>query len=186
MTKARSIVLGLLTATALVAVACSDLPSGPAAHVSRPAASLLGSGDTSQVQVVERLSPLSQSEIVTTTITPAGGTILLPEAGLTVTVPPGAVTRDTTIVVEAPAGNLVGYHFYPQGLVFNAPLIAVQDLAGTNAAVSGPIASSLVAAYFQGTLAPQVTALQILPLNLSGTLGTFEIHHFSGYVIGTS
>lgn len=186
MMKSRSTLLGLLTITAMLAGACSDLPSGPADHVPGPSASLLGLSDTSQVQVVKRLTPLSQDEIVTTTVTPAGGTILLPAAGLTIIVPPGAVSRDTTITVDAPAGNLVGYDFSPQGLVFNAPLVAVQNLVDTNALVSGTLESNLVAAYFQGSLDPQVTALQILPLSLSGTLGTFEIHHFSGYVIGTS
>lgn len=140
------------------------------------------SGSASQATVLERNSPLAQDEVVTRTIGVLGGIIRLPQAGLTVVVPPLALDSQTQITVTAPAGNLVGYHFAPHGLEFAVPLIVTQDL--TNTLFQG--LTGLRAVYFDGELAPSVDPLEELTLDLLGLLGTFQVHHFSGYVIATN
>lgn len=181
---------GLVTALTLgLATACSDAPTEPFAGRREAAPSLLpGPADAIEsVQVLERTAPLAIDETVTRTIGPLGGMITLPAAGLVMVVPPGALSRPTAITATAPAGGLVGYHFSPAGLTFEAPVRLVQDLLATTASpAEGPLGFQLVTAYFHGPLAPTVEALELLPLDLLGRLGVFTIAHFSGYVIGTS
>jgi hypothetical protein len=183
--------VGVTLACAMLALAfgCTDPTGAPGDNlVPAPSESLLSAllgGDT--VVVVQRFVSLAEDEVVTTTVGPLGGRISLPNAGLTLVVPPGAVTAPTSITVSAPAGNLLGYSFHPHGLTFNVPLLASQDLSGTNAfAGLGAMSPNLVAAYFEGSLTPSVEALEILPLGLSGRLGLFNIQHFSGYIVGTN
>lgn len=171
-----------------LATACSDVPTEPLAGEREATASLLPArADAESVQVLERTVPLANDETVTRTIGPLGGVITLPAAGLVMVVPPGALSGPTAITVTAPAGEFVGYHFSPHGLTFRVPVRLVQDLLDTTASQTpGPPAIELVAAYFQGSLAPTVEALELLPLDILGRLGVFTIAHFSGYVIGTS
>jgi hypothetical protein len=141
----------------------------------------------STVEVLERAAPLAEDEVVSMPIGADGGLIRLPAAGLWVVFPPGAVQSPTTITVVAPAGSLLGYRFFPEGLTFQQPVAVIQDLLGTDVlSLGGALSGDLVAAYFHGELTPTVEALELLPLSLFGRLGVFAIEHFSGYVIGTS
>ncbi len=185
----------LATTVALAAVtlvvACSGGSTITQPAVQRPSQDLLGGtlgllGPT-QVRVLERRTPLAESETDSEIIGPEGGVLRLPDAGLTVYVPPLAVTTPTLISVTAPAGNLVGYDFAPEGLHFRHDLTAVQSLTNTDATLFQRLTGiGLEAAYFQGSLKPVVDALQILDLRrlLAGVVD-FEIPHFSGYVIAT-
>jgi hypothetical protein len=170
--------------------ACSDVPTAPTADQSPPTGNgllnLLGGGGR-EVRVVKRTVPLLADEVVTKTIGRSGGTIYLPKGGLTITVPRGAVTTNTTFTVTAPKGDLVGYHFAPHGVTFRKPLRASQRLAGTEIGFLEGILNPPFAAYFEGPLRPLMKVLEILDLNLSGLFGvaTFEIRHFSGYIIAT-
>lgn len=177
---ARVAVVLVLTSAAL---ACSDTPTGPPLSGEAPASSLLWGGGSATVRVVERDAPLVEEISVTRTVGLLGGTVAVPEAGLLVVIPPGAVLRATPITVTAPAGSLVGYRFSPHGRSFRVPLVVLQDLSGTNA---GLLQGELVAAYFEGPLAPLVEALELLPLDLFGSLGLFHVTHFSGYVVATN
>lgn len=192
MHRLRSL-LGALAVGVLVLVAgCTDAPTAPYDPQPEPEYGLLGSLDDSlsplldltgrDVTVLERSRPLTSDEVVSETIGYAGGVIRLPEAGLTVFVPWGAVRTPTRITVTAPAGNLVGYHFEPHGLEFRRPVTLAQDLTLASL-VDGQM---LFGAYFQGPLEPEVTALETLPLWLLRSLGVFRIDHFSGYVIATN
>lgn len=126
--------------------------------------------------------PESGPEVVTETIGYQGGIIRLPESGLTVVVPLGALRADTRITVTAPAGDLVGYYFEPHGLEFRRSVTLMQDMQLTDLlSLKSPSA-----AYFQGELEPEVRALESIALWLLRTLGVFEIDHFSGYVIATN
>jgi hypothetical protein len=185
----RALKLGLILG--LVALgACSDAPTAPQDSV--PSASLLGlpllgGGGSVEAHVVHRTVPLATDEVVTKVIGYSGGTIYLPEAGLTVTVPRGAVLRNTTFTVTAPAGDLVGYEFQPHGTVFRKRLKATQRLAGTEIGLLQGILNPPFAAYYEGDLLPVLDVLEIFGLNISGLFGvaTFEIPHFSGYIIAT-
>lgn len=172
--------LGVFLTVGLTA-ACADGPTAPGSVPVEAEQALVTAGD--HVRVIERERPLADDLSVTRTIGLLGGTIAIPEAGLSVLVPAGAVMRPTTITIVAPAGALVGYHFFPEGLSFALPLVAVQNLSGTNAPFLG---SGLLAAHFEGALSPEVEALELLPLSLLQSLGTFSIPHFSGYVVATN
>src|SRR5919199_1682567 len=95
--------------------------------------------------------PLTPSDlpsvVASATIGRAGGTLALEEAGLTLTVPPGAVRLPTTFTITALAGDLVAYEFGPHGWIFHKPLRVTQRLQGIDhGALQGPLALS--AAYF--------------------------------------
>ena len=184
----RALRLGLVLGMVALG-ACADVPTAPQDDV--PSASLLGlpllgSGGV-EAHVVQRTTPLATDEVVTKVIGYAGGTIRLPRAGLTLTVPAGAVLQNTTFTVTAPAGDLVGYHFEPHGTVFRKSLKASQKLAGTEIGLLEGILSPPFAAYYDGDLLPVLDVFEVLGINVSGVLGvaTFEIPHFSGYIIAT-
>jgi hypothetical protein len=189
MWRPRNLFRGILISAAAFTLACGESPTSPT-PLGDSAIPSVGSGprrspDANQVAVVHRLTALAEDEVVTRTIGLLGGVIHLPEAGLVVVVPPLAVSAPTTITVVAPAGDLVGYHFLPEGLVFRAPLLATQNLLLTDAPTALLEGSNLVAAYVQGEFSPVMRALELLPLDVAGALGTFSIRHFSGYVIAT-
>jgi hypothetical protein len=184
----RALKLGLMLGMIALG-ACSEAPTAPQ---DVPSASLLGlpllSGGSIEATVVRRTVPLATDEVVTKVIGYAGGKIELPRAGLTVTVPTGAVLSNTTFTVTAPAGDLVGYHFAPHGVAFRRPLKASQKLAGTEIGLLQGVVNPPFAGYFEGDeLLPVLDVLEIFGLNVSGLLGvaTFEIPHFSGYIIAT-
>jgi hypothetical protein len=193
--RTRSLTLGLMLFGVLALGACSEAPTSPDGRA--PAAEgLLGDlggplggllGVPQEVTVLKRSTPLPNEERVAQTIGSSGGTIYLPRAGLTITIPRDALSANTTITVTAPAGNLMGYHFEPHGLAFARPVTLKQSLSQAELGVLGRLLSKPTGAYFLGELRPTVSALELLPLDLNALLGytTFEIEHFSGYVIAT-
>lgn len=196
MVHTRKFTFALVLGASFLITSCTESPMAPQVPAEEPSYGLLGGllgrltggGGGDQVEVLERNRPLAEDEVVSRVIGYYGGTIHLPEAGLTVTFPWGAVRSRTRITVTAPAGNLVGYHFEPHGLRFRRDVTVVQDLRGTEADLLGlglGVSLDLQAAYFQGELQPEVTALEKITLWLLSILGIFRIDHFSGYVIAT-
>ena len=190
-----------LTSVALVTACSADMPSAPrSAPSDAPNASLLGGviGVVGSVVTVltepllaptiTRRSPIAAEKVVAV-IGRAGGTITLPNAGLTVVVPYGAVSSATTFTVSAPAGTAVLYEFAPHGTKFAVPLKVTQDLSRTTYSLLSGL--TLKAGYYQdGSANPSNnTALvtEILPVTLSSLLGraTFSVSHFSGYMMST-
>ena len=183
----RALVLG----AAFFFSACADLPTAPEPQVEVETVTsegLLGGLLGTVVGVVDglvetvvgilspvltRSEPLEEDEVVTETIGWWGGTIHLPRAGLTVTVPRGALLRSTRITVRAPAGDLLGYEFAPHGLQFRRPVTVSQEISAS--------AGELEAIYFDGALQPTVEVLEVLPVSVSRSLAVFRIEHFSGY-----
>jgi hypothetical protein len=184
----RALRLGLILGMVALG-ACAEAPTAPQESV--PSASLLGlpllSSGAVEAHVVRRTTPLATDEVVTKVIGRGGGTIRLPRAGLTLTVPAGAVLHNTTFTVTAPAGDLVGYHFEPHGTDFRRKLKATQKLAGTEIGLLEGVLNPPFAAYYEGELLPVLDVFEVLGINVSGLLGvaTFEIPHFSGYIIAT-
>ena len=187
--RARTLGLALVLALG----ACSDAPTSVPLSTPEPARSTLLEldadlldGPAGSVLVLRRTTPLDSDEVVTRTIGALGGTITLPRAGLKLVVPAGALLSSRTITVTAPAGNRVGYHFQPHGLQFLLPVTAVQTLDEKQLQFLQVPGLTPLAAYFSGDLQPRVTALERLSLDVS-LLGraTFQIRHFSGYVIAT-
>jgi hypothetical protein len=199
-TSRRRTTLRTLAAVALtaLAVACSEAPSAPLAPAAKPSAGLLGTVTGLLDGVVTLLtSPLRAKALTrntsiaaqsaTATIGLAGGVITLPGAGLTVVVPPGAVSTPTAITVSAPAGRGVWYEFAPHGIQFPVPLQITQDLRGTN--YSSLLSPPLKGAYMvdgsqdASTNTALVSELISTTLDLFRTKATFPVRHFSGYMV---
>ena len=161
-------------------------PVEPTIVPPKPNAALLG---LLPVRGVTRAAPLSKDISVSAVIDNKGGTLSIPEAGLTLVVPPNAVSSKTKFVATALAGNLVAYEFEPHGTRFAVPLQFQQDLKKVS--LLGALTSPLMkGAYFtdEGKL-DQTTGLafitELIPATLDllkGRVG-FPIKHFSGYLV---
>jgi hypothetical protein len=197
MTRTRTLSRLFIAIAATVAMAaCADSSTGPTRYsapaAGQPDASLLGSLLT-PANVVTRTAPLAANITASAVVTPSGGGIVtIPAAGLTVVVPPGAVSSTMTITVTALAGNLVAYDFGPSGTKFSAPLQVTQSTSGTNISLLSVLLGNVHAAYFAND--SQINFLNgtalvndVLSLNLGALLGTvqFNVSHFSGYLLAT-
>lgn len=170
----------------LATAGCADGtdPLAPPTDESEGLISSLLTGLSRPMKVVERTTPLPDTLTATARIGRAGGVIEIPAAGLRFEVPRGALRRPTTITVTAPAGDLVGYHFEPHGLRFRRPARVTQAVRGTELSRGFRLLRRANGAYFTGDLLPFINPLEILDLDLiPGGDVTFDIDHFSGYVI---
>jgi hypothetical protein len=163
------------------------LPQLQQAAPEAPAADLLG-GLTSLLGVngLQRTTALPAPITVSKSIGSAGGTLAIPEAGVTVTIPQGALATTTTITMTARAGTLVAYDFAPHGITFAKPLVFSQQLRGTNASLlTAPL---LGLAYYEDASLLTKTGGLVSQL-LGGTVNTLtwtftgSIPHFSGYMV---
>ena len=144
--------------------------------------------------VLKRTVPLSHDVSASITIKGnRGGELRVPDAGLQVVIPGGALpsSAPVTITVTAVAGDAVAYEFEPHGIVFSVPLSATQDLKRTT--WSGHTGKgTLEAAYFASGSDLDVaggTALisDVFETDVAATGKHLRwgIPHFSGYVIVT-
>jgi len=83
---------------------------------------------------------------VSAVIGPDGGTLSLPGADFSMTIPAGALLEPTAITVVARAGPHVIYDMFPHGLKFLQPVTAVQGLS-TTAIYGKPGANQVRTAY---------------------------------------
>jgi hypothetical protein len=176
----------LAAAAVASSVSCvTDVPSSPTVPSERAPANA-ASNLVTPITVVplQRTSPLATAQSASARIGILGGRISLPDAGLTVTVPPLAVVTPVTITVTAPAGSDVAYEFSPHGLAFLAPLVATQDLHNTQAQAGGLIDPlSLYVGYFPDSSHPTtVTELLNLRVDLLSQTSIALLWHFSGYM----
>src|SRR3954469_6366614 len=111
-------VVTLLVAVAAgsAAATCTgDQPFAPRAPLARSTTSHILGGLVGATHVIplQRTMPLEASESVSATLGIAGGSLSLPNAGLTIVVPPFSLSAPTTITVTAHAGSDVAYDFAP-------------------------------------------------------------------------
>jgi hypothetical protein len=184
----------VLAAAAVTLAACADDPMAPGPDLAFSGGKL---PSAAKVKLLKRTPPLKTVETKSLTITATkGGTISLPTAGLTVTVPVGAVPAGTslTITVRAIAGKSVGYDFEPHGTVFLKSLTLKQDLAKTSWKQMG--AGTLWGGYFPVNSAlddvnslANITETFPVRITTEGTKKTpfaiWDVWHFSGYVLTT-
>jgi len=183
--------LAALALGALALASCGGehptLPQLQQSAPDAPAADLLG-GVTSLVGMngLQRTTPLAVPITVSKAIGADGGTLAIPEAGVTVTVPRGALAATTTITMTARAGTLVAYDFAPHGITFAKPLVFSQQLRGTNATLlSAPL---LRLGYYEDANLLTRTGGLVSEL-LGGAVNTLTwtftstIPHFSGYIV---
>lgn len=201
------VVSGAVLLSAL-AVGCADrMPSAPQA-ISVPTQqsnSLLGGliggvvGTVTNllnivVTLVTRPAPLQQDIAWSFYAGPGGAISANRTAGLSITVPPGALSQNVRITVTVKAGNVYDYQFQPEGLKFALPVTVTQDvsnnsligsllggLLGTNKTAKGAYYSSSTLQYDPKT--GTATVNEIEPTISGGGLLSFQIRHFSGYTI---
>jgi hypothetical protein len=188
--------LAVLALSLFVAGCSADhAPSAPTtiAAPSNGSADLLGTlgSVTSTLRLtpvggLQRSVPLAAPITVSRDIGAQGGTLSIPEAGVTVTVPAGALASKTRVTMTARAGSLVAYDFAPHGITFDKPLVFSQSLRGTNATLlSAPL---LRLGYYPddrllGKAGGLVSELIGGTLNLLSWTFTANIQHFSGYMV---
>lgn len=180
---------GARLAAALLLAGCARDAAAPVEPVgipSKPTNALLG---LLPVRGVTRAAALDRDIAVSTVIGKKGGTLSIPEAGLTLVVPAGAVSADTKFTATALAGKIVAYEFEPHGTTFAVPLQFTQDLRKTSllAALTAPL---LDGAYFtdegklnQASGTAFVSELRSATVNLLKGQASFPINHFSGYLV---
>jgi len=191
--RLRSFGLAVIT-SAITAIAISGCaadataPSTPAQAPSGPSQSLLGLlREPVTVTPLLRNTPLPADVSASTLVGTLGGSISIPSAGLNIVIPPLAVAPGTRISVRALAGSNVAYEFEPHGIRFNVPLVATQNLRGTQAQSGGLINPlSLFAGYFPDATQPtSISELLNVNVSLLSQTSVFSIWHFSGYIIAT-
>lgn len=192
----RALAGGVAALAALAALAgCADAPLTTPERGLRPSAEPRREIVSPHVtaSVLTRVTPLSSGYKAVAIIGPTGGRVTLPQTGLTLTVPPGAVRRLTTFTVSAPAGAGVWYDFGPSGATFDVPLTVTQDLRNTHIAALAPRAGQplLEAGYYANgsvnLLTGSALVKEFIPitLNETRTQATFSVRHFSGYMVST-
>jgi hypothetical protein len=182
----------LTVALSFALAGCSDAPTAAPA-LDAPAALRQDIVEAAvPAQGLQRLNSLAHDITVTARIDRRGGSFSIPEAGLRVVVPSGALTGTQVVnfTATALAGDVVAYDFGPHGLHFARPLKISQELRGTDWANARR--DHLEAGYFasRSQLDVENNMVEInefLPLDvdLSGSRMRFEVEHFSGYIITT-
>lgn len=207
----RKRLLGVVSAMVLVCavvVGCADrVPSAPQATraPAQPSNSLLGGliggvvGTVNNllnivVTLVQRPTTLQQDIVWSFDAGPGGVISANRAAGLSVTVPPGALAQNVRITVTVKAGNVYNYQFQPEGLQFAVPVVVTQDvsdnslissilggLLGSTKTVKGAYYSSSTLQYDPKTGTATVNELE--PTITGAGLLSFQIRHFSGYTV---
>lgn len=150
-------------------------------------------GDT--VFVLKRLSALLADASTSATIGPDGGVLRIPDAGVEVTFPAGAVAAPTTITMTAKAGWDVAYEFAPHGLTFAVPITVTQSTDGTLAEKHPRLGRTLQGTYYGTSLdSAFVDPWKLFARSQEARKGTyngstrelqFTVEHFSGYLVSS-
>jgi hypothetical protein len=163
-------------------------PQSPIAPSVAASSSLLGlSTTTTTVTPLQRTKPLAKDLSASANIGALGGKLAIPGAGITVVVPPLALTSTKLVTVTALAGSNVAYTFEPHGTKFLVPLVVTQDLSNTQAKTGGLIDPlSLFVGYFpDSNNILSVTELLNINLNLLNQTAVFTVTHFSCYIVAS-
>lgn len=184
-------ILAIAAAGAIVINGCGShdnpvAPQSPIAPSTGASSSLLGL-TTTTVTALQRTKPLPTNLTASAYIGALGGSLAIPGAGITVVVPPLALTSTKLVTVTALAGSNVAYEFEPHGTKFLVPLVVTQDLSNTQAKTGGLINPlSLFVGYFpDDTNILSVTELLNLNVNLLNQTAVFTVTHFSGYIVAS-
>jgi hypothetical protein len=127
----------IATVALYAATACGDAALVTAPGTDSGPLTLPPTFDTTPVQtlsrgmIVKRTDALSEDISVTQTITPDGGWISIPQAGLYMYFSRGAVSVPLEVTATAHKGNRVVYSFEPHGTRFAAPVYLAQLLRYT-------------------------------------------------------
>ena len=147
-----------------------------------------------RVRPIKRFTQRSIDESWSFDVGPSGTTVQNVSSGLTITVPPGAVSTTTHITVTALKGTAVAYRFEPHGLQFAAPLQLTQSLHNIRLDRPSLGVPPLFGGYFAGdSLAVDAATgdarvIEILPvlIDVKARAVVLQIHHFSGYTVASA
>jgi hypothetical protein len=181
----------LLGAAAIaVAAACSsESAMAPAELEVAARANTLPPGQARKAAGLERLTAVSKPLKVSKRFTAKdGGTLALSDLNVKLTVPKGALPRDTmTITMTVIPGKIVAYDFEPHGTTFLKPLTLSIDVKATKHALKK---SPLFGGYFKSN--SQVDAAtgvvgitEAISASLRGNILTLNLWHFSGWMVST-
>lgn len=161
-------------------------PQSPITPNVAASSSLLGLSTTT-VTPLQRTKPLANDLSASAYLGALGGKLAIPGAGITVVVPPLALTSTKLVTVTALAGSNVAYTFEPHGTKFLVPLVVTQDLSNTQAKSGGLVDPlSLFVGYFpDNTNILSVSELLNVNLNLLNQTAVFTVTHFSGYIVAS-
>lgn len=215
MSKRLVAVLGLLLAAGTAVAGCSAdrsplAPAAPSATArslqptAAPSNSLLGGliggvvGTLGKlvnvvVSVLHRDVALDRDIVWSFDAGPNGAISGNRTVGLSITVPPGALDRTVRITVTAKKGRVIDYHFEPEGLQFAQPVVLTQtvstsllgSLLGSNRTLKGAYYAAPTLQYDPTT--GKATVNEFQPTVSAPKLGfvSFQIKHFSGYVVAS-
>ncbi|MEO6446720.1 MAG: hypothetical protein ABIZ91_13255 [Gemmatimonadaceae bacterium] len=184
------------TVGSLILTACgTDVPTAPGvrAPAFENASTALQSDAASPFVVLGRSAGLKKDVTVSASIGAAGGTLKISSAGLTLVIPPGAVTETVNFSVTALAGPAVAYEFAPHGMTFLKPLEFRQKLRDTNWSAAalgggyfkerGQVNNDGLTAVLNENL--EATIKDEADVEVDGKYVTFGIWHFSGYLVSS-
>ena len=201
-----------LIASAVIAGCTDRAPSAPTAPLSatasQPSNSLLGGlvggvvGVLGKlvnivVSLVARPAPLPQDIVWSFNAGPGGVISANRAAGLSVAIPPGALSQNVRITVRVKAGNVYNYQFAPEGLQFAKPVLITQDvrdnslLGGLLGGLLGSSTQSVRGAYYASPTLQidpstgKATVNELEPTVTGAGYVSFQIKHFSGYVVAS-
>jgi ZU5 domain len=200
--RSLAVVLG-----AFVIASCSEAgisaPSAPATTIAAPGSPQFASQPV--LGAVTNVGKLDLKAIwwkkqhkdvirVSKTIDQSGGTISIPETGLTVSFPAGAVTTPITITITSDQ-RYVAYKMEPTGTRFLKDVTATQ-LLNTTSFFGAPLRSQLYAAYIADDNARLSGKVQVLEIEPSTTIFSvlspllpqaqvWTIRHFSRYMLAS-
>jgi hypothetical protein len=178
------------------ALGCRDATSPEDAASTAALAHAQRNGFSGSGKVLGRTGGKRGAEVVRQTIQPQGGIIKLPQSGLTLRFPAGAVSKPLAITVTALPGELVAYDFQPHGTVFKTPVLVQQDLKGTKAEVDASLITQLRGAFLANGQSDidvsgkaRITEAYSVQLFSEGgpkpRQARFTITHFSGYILAS-
>jgi len=172
------------------------IASCAAPDIANPTAPVAPAADLSalRLRAVSWQQPLDAPVAVSQTIDESGGTISIPQTGLTMEFPAGAVSSPLTVTVTADQ-QYVAYTMEPAGTQFVKDVRVTQLLNMTS--ISGlSLGSALYAAYIADDgvdLGGILSVLEIRPSNTIFSLlspllpqsEVFTISHFSRYILAS-
>jgi hypothetical protein len=188
--------LAVVSAALVLAASCSDAPTATPTRLDRLPIMASQQDKVARVKLLKRTYTISEDIATSAAIGPAGGVLAVPEAGLLVYFPPGALVQSTLITATAFKGKNVAYDFQPHGLRFVTPIYVMQELVRTelNTARAMKKEMGIWAGYLaNGTddILPDGSATfsEVFNAFFDGTgsdrLAVFTTTHFSGYAMAS-
>ena len=181
-------VLGAVAVATAVAACSMETATSPVSDVGGERAANILPGTERLARGLARTKATTSPLTASARFTAKGGTLVIQELGVTLTVPANALPRDTmTITMTALPGAMVVYEFAPHGTVFRTPLTISHKLKGTK---YDPTKDGRFGGHF--TDRSKVDNLKRLvritetmsPFIANGSFN-FKIGHFSGWMVST-